>query len=155
MSLQLLKVNRIVSNGKATISTISLIKDNHSTEFICFGLEDEYRKEKVMDETRIPAGVYKVGVRTFGGFHTRYKNKFSFHQGMLEVLNVPNFTDVLIHIGNYEYNTSGCLLTGLGAMVDSELTLQQSTKAYTTLYNKVISAALNGNLVIEFIDNDK
>jgi hypothetical protein len=89
-------VHRVVSNSSATISNIKL-----DGTFFCFGLEDEYRKVKVKGKTRIPQGKYNVTVRQIGGFHERYKKKFSdFHKGMLQVADVPNFTEILIHIGN-------------------------------------------------------
>ena len=48
-----LLVERFTSDKDATISAIYL--DNI---FQCFGLEDEYREEKVASETRIAAGSY-------------------------------------------------------------------------------------------------
>ena len=47
-------VERFTSDKDATISAIYL-----DDVFQCFGLEDEYREEKVASETRIPAGSYK------------------------------------------------------------------------------------------------
>ncbi len=89
-----LLVERFASDKDATISAIYL--DN---VFQCFGLEDEYREEKVASETRIPAGSYKVGLRTTGGFHARYEKRFSdIHQGMLHVQDVPGFEFILIHV---------------------------------------------------------
>jgi len=106
-----LLVERFTSDEDTTISAVYL-----DDVFQCFGLEDEYREEKVASKTRIPAGTYKVGVRTTGGFHSRYKNKFSeFHQGMLHVQDVPRFEFILIHVGNTDENTAGCLLVGTGA----------------------------------------
>jgi len=119
------------------------------------GLEDEYRAVKVKGETRIPAGRYKISVRTFGDFHSRYSQRFSdFHKGMLEVMNVPGFTDILIHIGNFEHNTEGCLLVGMTAN-EGNMTIGSSAVAYKKLYKKVIAAALAGELYIEYIDNDR
>jgi len=112
--------------------------------FECYTLEDEFRSVKVMHETRIPAGMYEIKLRTFGGHHEKYKLKFpEFHKGMLWLQNVPNFKDILIHIGNTDEDTSGCLLlvkevnllTGYGS---------KSTQAYIEMYKKVI-AAFNKN----------
>lgn len=53
-------------------------------EFLCFILEDEHRNEKKSGETRIPAGRYEITLRTVGGFHQRYSNRFPImHKGML------------------------------------------------------------------------
>jgi len=82
-------------------------------KFVCYTIEDEKRSVKVYGETRIPSGSYKIGFRKVGGFHGRYRRKFpKFHMGMLQILNVPNFKYVLIHIGNKDDDTAGCLLVG-------------------------------------------
>ena len=40
--------------------------------FECYTLEDEQRDVKVMHETCIPEGTYKIKLRNAGGFNTRY-----------------------------------------------------------------------------------
>jgi hypothetical protein len=81
--------------------------------FQCFTLEDEQRTVKVFAETRIPAGTYRVELKKWGGFHKRYSVRFkSFHLGMLWVRDVPNFEHILIHVGNRDDDTAGCILLG-------------------------------------------
>lgn len=104
--------------------------------FECYVLEDEKRSVKVMHETRIPAGRYEIKLRTFGGHHEKYKVKFPFHKGMLWLQDVPNFKDILIHIGNTDDDTSGCLLVGKTADL-LKGTIGQSTAAYSAFYPKV------------------
>ena len=63
----------------------------------------------------MPAGTYKIELRKEGGggFHNKYKKKYgSLHKGMLHVTNVPNFEYILIHTGNSDEHTAGCLLLG-------------------------------------------
>ena len=145
-----IKVNRYRHTDDATVSMVFI-----NDEFECFGLEDEPRTVKKYGETRIPAGTYKIEVRRVGGFHVRYKKRFpAFHEGMLWIKNVPGFEYILIHIGNDDDDTAGCLL--LGRDVDEErMWLKQSTVAYTQFYKKVIEEAKSGNLVITFNDNDQ
>ncbi len=143
-------VNRIVSNNDSTLSIVSV-----DGEFICFGLEDEYREEKIAAETRIPAGIYMVKMRNVGGFDNRYKKKFGFHLGMLQVDRVPNFENILIHIGNTDKDTAGCLLVGEGAIVNGIISVQYSTNAYKKLYLAVCDACLAGDLTIKYVDNDR
>ena len=143
-------VDRLKSGEHSTISKIS-IDGIHE----CYGLENIYREIKVCGETRIPAGIYKIRVRTFGGFNSRYKKKFGDkHKGMLEIVDVPGFTDVLIHIGNYHTDTAGCILVGMAQSLNVTA-ITHSTDTYLKLYEKVIDAALNGQLTIEIIDNDR
>ena len=148
----IITVDRFKSDSDATISKV-----NVDGQFVCFGLEDEYRADKVANETRIPAGRYKVDVRTEGGFHARYTARFpNFHRGMLHVSDVPGFTFILIHIGNTDEDTAGCLLVGLNAAVDDgELRVTSSKLAYQKLYPMVIDAAGQGELEIEYLDNDR
>ena len=86
--------------------------------FECFGLEDEPREEKLVNETRIAEGRYKVIVRTAGRLHNKYSDRFTFHKGMLWLQDVPEFEYIYIHYGNYENETSGCILVGSRSSID-------------------------------------
>ena len=146
----LITVNRFTSDNDSTLSTISI-----DGVFECFGLEDEHRIDKVPAETRIPRGVYTIALRTTGGFHSRYSARFpDLHQGMLQLMDVDGFTNILIHVGNTDEDTEGCLLTGCNANTSQSLSIGSSTKAYKRLYGRVIDAAKAGNLQIEYWDND-
>jgi len=146
-----LKVYRYSSQSRTTLGALHI-----NGEFECYTLEDRHREEKVRGETRIPKGIYNIGLRTVGGTHERYSKKFpSYHKGMLHVLDVPNFKYILIHIGNDESDTMGCLLVGDYAnnnkLQKGQLT--SSTNAYTKMYMKVIEAIKNNEEVtIEYLD---
>ncbi len=144
-------VDRFHSDDDATLSLVKV-----DGRFVCFGLEDEYRADKMAGETRIPAGVYRVGLRTTGGFHARYSERFPWHAGMLHVLDVPGFEFILIHIGNTDEDTAGCLLVGFGASGErSDLRVVTSRRAYEDLYRRVVGAAADGTLEIEYRDSDR
>lgn len=118
--------------------------------FHSFTIEDEFRSEKVQAETRIPEGAYEISLRTYGSFHNRYSKRFStFHKGMLELKNVPGFTDILIHPGNTEEDTEGCILVGDGIMTnrDKNGSLIGSVDAYKSLYNQIVDALSNNEAV--------
>jgi len=55
-----------------------------------------------MHETAIPAGTYDITIR----FSQRFQKL------MIAVQDVPGFTGILIHSGNTDANTSGCILVG-------------------------------------------
>lgn len=139
----------VVRYSTSDESTLGLLLIDGSFE--CYTLEDEYRAEKVAGETRIPAGIYALELRTFGGFHTRYLNKYGsdFHKGMLEVMNVKGFTDILIHKGNTDDDTAGCLLVGDGANNNQTKDgfVSNSGLAYERLYPKIASELLAGKKV--------
>ena len=92
MKLQVLRFN------SRPDSTNGLLFDvTNGTKFLCYTLEDERREEKVMSETRIPAGTYKILLRKEGGFHGRYTKKYgSMHKGMLHVQDVPNLSPLSV-----------------------------------------------------------
>ncbi len=137
-------------------STLGLLRVNG--QFACFILEDEYRAIKVPGETRIPAGRYPLKLRTHGGFHNRYINKYgtNFHKGMLEICEVPGFTDILIHTGNTDDHTAGCLLVGdtCTQNVTKEGFVGSSVDAYQRVYPPIADALLNGEEVILHIEGD-
>jgi hypothetical protein len=112
-------------------------------------LEDEYRSVKVYGETRIPDGRYEIELRNVGGFHKRYLKKFGadFHKGMLWVKDVPNFEYVLIHIGNDDQDTAGCLLVGMINNANEKGFIGESTYAYKKIYPQIRDAILNGEKV--------
>tara|TARA_R110002020_G_C16036218_1_gene753313 strand:+ start:234 stop:683 length:450 start_codon:yes stop_codon:yes gene_type:complete len=146
-----LKVYRYSSQSRTTLGALHI--DGY---FECYTLEDRHRDIKVMGETRIPQGTYTVGLRTEGGHHAKYSKKFpSFHKGMLHVLDVPNFEYILIHIGNDELDTMGCLLVG-DYTNNNKLQKGQvnsSTNAYSNMYKKVVEAfEINEPITIQYID---
>lgn len=122
-------------------------------KYECYTIEDEIRTKKVWGETAIPAGTYQIKLRTEGTFHKKYSVKFpDFHKGMLHVTNVPGFEYVLIHIGNTDDDTAGCLLVGRQRKEGSIL---ESTLAYKNLYKKVAAELVAGREVtIEYVNHD-
>lgn len=141
MKIEVLRYN---DTGDATLSLVLI-----DGKFECYGLEDEERKEKVMHETRIPSSTYTVKLRAEGTTHEKYLKKFpDFHQGMLHVTNVPGFEWILIHIGNTDEDTSGCLL--VGDLPSSRATISQSTNAYIRFYKKVLEAIKKEPVTISY-----
>jgi hypothetical protein len=121
--------------------------------FESFCLEDEVRDgQKQMGETAIPLGEYEIKFRTVGGYDAKYQKKFgtTWHKGMLELQDVPNFKYILIHTGNTDEHTAGCLLVG-----ETQQDLDRgkdgfvggSGDAYKKMYPKVRDALLNGEKV--------
>ena len=128
-------------------------------KFSCFILEDEFRAVKVKKETRIPAGTYKILLRKEGGHHERYSQKFpTIHKGMLWLQDVPGFQFILIHIGNTDLDSEGCLLTGDSCMqnVTTRGSLAGSGAAYERIYPVIAEELVKGGIVtIEVFDEKK
>jgi len=152
-----LKVIRFSSQSDSTSGLLFDITDG--TKFLCYTLEDERREEKIAGETRIPAGVYSILLRKEGGFHSRYTKKYGdMHKGMLHVQDVPNFKWILIHTGNTDEHTAGCLI--LGDSQENNILVEdgfigRSTQAYKRVYPPIAKALENNEEVtIEYIDLD-
>jgi hypothetical protein len=128
--------------------------------FECYTLEDQYQAVKVMHETCIPEGTYDIKFRKTGGFHAKYSERYkNAHYGMLHIQDVPNFTYILIHTGNTDEHTSGCLIVG-ETQQDLEVSkdgfIGSSTVAYKKMYAKVAGQLLQGKPVsIEYTTINK
>lgn len=153
------QVNRFYSDGEATNGSFAIIYPREDFA-ACFCLEDERRTVKVMGETRIPAGIYRLGLNTNEApegeretNHQRYSRRFgSWHKGMIELQDVPNFTNAQFHIGNDDDDTDGCILPGEGT---SKNWVSRSTDAYRRMYEKMIPHILNEEgCWIHIIDGD-
>ena len=107
-----------------------------------YSLENGVRVPKVPKETRIPAGMYEVLFRHEGGFFERYSKVFNGNHPMLWLQDVPDFEWVYYHIGNYNRDTDGCILTGNGyqindTQVKTTVMVTGSKEGYTQFYGLV------------------
>ncbi len=127
-------LTRTYAIDDATIGTLEL-----DGEFECFTLEDLVRTKKIYGKTAIPAGKYTVKLS--------YSPKFSQDYDALgrgcevpELINVPNYTGIRIHIGNTAEDTDGCILVGSwkGGKAAS---IHGSETAYKALRKKLAAAA--------------
>lgn len=120
--------------------------------YFCDTLEDKDRglsssmplttikAKKVKGETCIPYGAYKV---TLDVVSSKYSNftKYPYVKfcggKMPRVLNVPGYDGILIHAGNTDKDTEGCILVGqnkvVGKVVNSQATWRE---LYDTLLDK-------------------
>lgn len=133
---------RFASGPESTLGVLIAVEKSLK-RFLCFTLEDQHQTQKVYGETRIPTGTYRLGLRTEGGHHERYRQRFpDMHVGMIEVLDVPGFTHILIHIGNTDDDTAGCILVGDGAFqnVTERGRIASSTAAYERVYDDITCA---------------
>lgn len=123
--------------AETTDSSLSVI--THEGEFLCFILEDGYRPNKVMHQTRIPPGLYEIKPRRAGRFYEAYRKKYGC-KFVPHIDNVPGFTWILMHMGNRITDTSGCLITGTAAEIDRStenffIPAGKSEPAFLAVYN--------------------
>ena len=141
-------VQRVVELPDTTIGLLSL--DTHP---LCWVLEDQAQPPgvKVPGETRIPAGRYAIRLYTAGRLYSTYTRRYPWHRGMLQLVDVPGFSHILIHPGNDDDDTRGCLLPGLRADLDPPQVLA-SRAAYERLYRATVAAAARDALEIAVWD---
>ncbi len=139
----------VIRYSTSSESTLGLLLIDGGFE--CYTLEDGYHETKIPGKTRIPAGTYDIKLRTYGKHHQQYLKKYGsdFHHGMLQVVQVKGFTDILIHKGNTGEDTAGCLLVGDGANNNQTKDgfISDSGMAYERIYPKIASELLAGNSV--------
>lgn len=109
-----LTLNRKFKGQTYTIGDLSI-----DGKFFCNTIEDAVRelpatcpdtprgrsctcKEKVYSKTAIPAGTYKVTLQ----YSPKYKKKMPY------LHDVPHFLGILIHSGNTEGDSAGCIIVG-------------------------------------------
>ena len=143
----MIHVKRIRQGKNSTLSELYI-----DGEFICYVLEDSVRDKKIKGSTAIPAGRYRLAFRRYGGMHGRYHRLFpDFHKGMIQLMNVPNFSYIYIHIGNNFSDTSGCLLVGKTMKYfkrQDEYEIRQSRKAYIALYKRLVAMMEKGEVYV-------
>ena len=148
------------SSQEDSTSGLLFLEKNDNVEFLCYTLEDEDREVKIKGETRVPEGIYHIKLRTKGGFHEKYKKKYgSLHKGMLHIIDVPNFKWILIHTGNTDEHTAGCLLVGDSQennVIIKDGFVGKSVNAYKRIYPDICEAIIRDETVtIEYIDLNK
>jgi hypothetical protein len=146
MKLEVIRFNKGVDSTNGILFDIT-----NERKFLCYTLEDESREEKVYGETCIPEGEYCINFRREGGYHAKYSKRFAdIHMGMLEVCDVPNFKYILIHCGNTDEDTAGCLLVGdtqENNNIKKNGFIGKSTKAYMRIYPLIAKALEDGEEV--------
>lgn len=151
-----IKVKRIARKDKYTIGRMYV-----NGVYVCDTLEDkdrglrqdmsieEIQKIKVKNETAIPTGKYSVRIDIvsprFGG-QSFYQNVC---RGCLPRLeDVPGFDGVLIHCGNTDKDSSGCIICGFNKHVGMVV---ESRNVFTKLWNVHLSRAKKKNESITII----
>lgn len=131
-----LELKRIAKKDKYTIGHLSI-----NGKYFCDTLEDpdrgltstmnltEIKSKKIKGDTAIPTGTYKI---TLDVVSPKYSNfsKYPYVKfcggKMPRLLNIPGYEGVLIHAGNTQKDTEGCLLVGsnkvVGKVINSQVT---------------------------------
>lgn len=136
----IITLTRTFKKSDYTIGKLTL-----NGNYICDTLEDTDRgldflmkledilKIKVKGKTSIPKGVYKINMDTVSGrfgSNSYYKSICNGKVPRLE--SVKGYSGVLIHCGNTDEDTEGCILVGTNNVKGM---VTNSRKAFEKLYN--------------------
>lgn len=94
-----LVLTRLSDNGHQTLGSMTLFSNTEDTLSVAT-LEPSW-KQNACDISCIPPGRYKIIPRETDHYGKHF-----------EILSVPGRDKVLIHIGNYRKDTTGCILVG-------------------------------------------
>lgn len=106
-------------------------------------LEDISRK-KVYGQTAIPTGTYKVNLNVVS---PKFKDRSwakPYGGKVPRLMNIPGFEGVLIHPGNTDSDTSGCILVGKNTVVGK---VMESTITFNGLMKKLLEAKAKGESI--------
>src|SRR5689334_23781274 len=104
---------------------LTIVGESHDP---IFTLENPLRETLV--DSRIPDGQYECCTHSGPRF-----------QDVYEVKDVPERTEILIHCGNFEKDTTGCILLGLGAvMYQDGQPMVTSSKLALDKFRKLVGA---------------
>lgn len=121
--------------------------------FVCNTMEDTdrglddgmpdwmIRNKKIPNVTAIPTGRYEIDMSTVSPRFSQKQFYMDVCQGKIPRLkNVKGFDGILIHTGNDETHSSGCLLVGLnkvrGKLTDSKETFKKVYALMKEAHNK-------------------
>lgn len=130
-------IGRLYINGKLFSSTIE-DKDRGLTSNMT---DSQIKGLKVYGETAIPIGTYTIDMNTIS---PKFKDRSwakPYGGKLPRLLNVKGFEGVLIHVGNTQKDSLGCILVGINikkGMVTS------STEYFHKLMKELLAAKLRG-----------
>lgn len=114
-----LVLHRKYLKNNYTIGKLYLDKGYGQLEWIADTIEDRVRDltkdKKVYGKTAIPFGEYEITMNVVSPKYSNFRKypKYERYDGKLpRLLSVPMFEGVLIHIGNDETDSEGCIIVG-------------------------------------------
>lgn len=147
-----LTLKRIAKRDTYTIGRLYI-----NGEYFCDTLEDkdrglkqsmslsEIKAKKVYGKTAIPAGEYEITLHIISPKYSK-KSWFVKFCGakMPRILNIPGYDGVLIHPGNSDKDTCGCVLVGKNTVVGKVL---ESKNTFAKLYPILKAASDKGERI--------
>lgn len=113
---------------------------------------EEIKEIKVKGETAVPYGTYKVTLNVKSPKYSNF-NKYkyvAFTKGYIpRLIDVPGFEGILIHAGNKDKDTDGCILVGENKVKGQVINSQNTWVKLYKLMQQAIAQGEDINITIK------
>jgi len=125
----------------------------YEDKFYCYTIEDFCSDE--LNNCRVPAGKYHLGISVNSGLNTDYAAKIKNFNGHLQLMEAPTTLTGIIHFGGLGADLKGdIILTDITQNQDSTILVEQSKVIYENFYQLVNNRLQNGEEVIFEISDE-
>ncbi|HDZ5042736.1 TPA: hypothetical protein RTG66_001573 [Campylobacter jejuni] len=151
-------INRRYVGKTCVIGKFKVFNDDDNIIFECFALEEDKEGLESGKDLRIPAGVYNLKRHVGSSFNDKGKQEVAGvvvlrkDDSIINVYNddVPFERHILIHWGNTDEHTKGCILLGMTKTNDNER-IGSSRQACKEFYNLMYGKDLS-NIKLEIVN---
>jgi hypothetical protein len=148
--------DRVIGRLSVRKSESGVSLSQHTLEDVTRSMEDE--DDKVWGQTAIPPGWYELKIHdkiTPMTSRFRKRSDMKWFTFFIEVINVPFFSNIYFHLGNFPKDTDGCILTGKGLScpVAEGVIITESAKAMKEFYEAIYPILQAEKRVFIFIEN--
>ncbi|EIV7451653.1 hypothetical protein MAX35_000124 [Campylobacter jejuni] len=129
-------INRRYTGKTCVIGKFKVLGDDDKILFECFSLEEDKEGLESGKDLRIPEGNYNLKRHSPSRFENTLRSITKKDDTMINVYNdeVPSSRAILIHWGNTDKDTQGCILLGLTKDNNNE-SVGQSRQACKEFYD--------------------
>ncbi|EAI0273340.1 hypothetical protein EJ758_01280 [Campylobacter jejuni] len=129
-------INRRYTGKTCVIGKFKVLDDEEKILFECFALEEDKEGLESGKDLRIPEGNYNLKRHSPSRFENTLRSITKKDDTMINVYNdeVPSSRAILIHWGNTDKDTQGCILLGLTKDNNNE-SVGQSRQACKEFYD--------------------
>ncbi|EAH4993497.1 hypothetical protein D6637_02420 [Campylobacter jejuni] len=129
-------INRRYTGKTCVIGKFKVLDDDDKILFECFSLEEDKEGLESGKDLRIPEGNYNLKRHSPSRFENTLRSITKKDDTMINVYNdeVPSSRAILIHWGNTDKDTQGCILLGLTKDNNNE-SVGQSRQACKEFYD--------------------
>lgn len=129
-------INRRYTGKTCVIGKFKVLDDEEKILFECFSLEEDKEGLESGKDLRIPEGNYNLKRHSPSRFENTLRSITKKDDTMINVYNdeVPSSRAILIHWGNTDKDTQGCILIGLTKDNNNE-SVGQSRQACKEFYD--------------------